>query len=346
MPRKFDINRYGWDEKAGKFYHKESGSHVNSTTARKIRAHYQENNLELPKSRSQQNKAARAAKMADAPKTPTTKRTRSNIFNQTKKLYPKGFFDKPLNGMKGKEWNEFTRKFKITERNPRYHGQKYKHSGLKWDEGKYNFLHKDKGRVIRDSKDKWGTHIKNKPGNATVLHELKGMVRQLEIAVRQVHVNAEHFRIALGHRAIEVFKQSFNKRQFNSSFTTRWTRLADYTIRKRAKRGTGSRILKEYGDLEDSIKFQKNVGPMSSRVYTDKVRANDQHHKKHTICYAGYHNEGKGTYGSGWGRMTPKPYIKRQFMGHSSQLSPIKNNFVRKLVETFLFDDVFMAKSV
>lgn len=116
--------------------------------------------------------------------------------------------------------------------------------------------------------------------------------------------------------------------------------------KKRARRGTGNRILKEYGDLYNSIRIKEHAGLYRTRVYTDVVHANASHHKKHSICYAGYHNEGEGTYGSGWNGHKPKPYIRRQFMGHSSYLDPLTDSFMRKMVKLYLFDSVFLIKKV
>lgn len=48
---------------------------------------------------------------------------------------------------------------------------------------------------------------------------------------------------------------------------------------KRARRGTGSKILKEYGDLYNSIRIDEHAGLYATRVYTDVVHANASHHK-------------------------------------------------------------------
>lgn len=94
----------------------------------------------------------------------------------------------------------------------------------------------------------------------------------------------------------------------------------------------------------ESIKLKERVNLITTRVYTDIVPANAAKHKKHSICYAGYHNEGKGTYGRGWNGHKPKPYIRRQFMGHSSHLDPYKDSFMRKMMKMYLFDSVFLVK--
>lgn len=190
---------------------------------------------------------------------------------------------------------------------------------------------------------RWGANINSK-GPATVLYGTKQWIRQIQISLHALYVNAENFRIVVGQRAIKVFQNSFKYQQFYSSRTQRWKPLSAWTLKKRAWRGTGSRILKEYGDLYNSIKIDESAGPMTTRVYTDIVPANAGHHKKHSICYAGYHNEGKGTYGSGWNGHKPKPYIRRQFMGHSSHLDPYKDSFMKKMMKMYLFDSVFLIK--
>lgn len=210
-----------------------------------------------------------------------------------------------------------------------------------WSRGEFKGLD---GKIKRgSSKVRWGANI-NSNTPATVLVGTKQWIRQLQISIHALHIQAEHFRIVVGQRAIKVFQNSFKYQQFYSSRTQRWRPLSAYTLKKRAARGTGNRILKEYGDLYNSIKIDENAGPMTTRVYTDIVPANAGHHKRHSICYAGYHNEGKGTYGSGWNGHKPKPYIRRQFMGHSSHLDPYRDSFMKKMMKMYLFDSVFLIK--
>lgn len=200
------------------------------------------------------------------------------------------------------------------------------------------------GRIMNGSSTgRWGANINSNAG-ATILNGSKQWIRQLQISLHALYINAENFRIVVGHRAIKVFQNSFKYQQFYSNRTQHWRSLSSYTLRKRAHRGTGNRILKEYGDLYESIKLKERVNLMTTRVYTDIVPANASKHKKHSICYAGYHNEGKGTYGSGWNGHKPKPYVRRQFMGHSSHLDPYKDSFMKKMMKMYLFDSVFLVK--
>lgn len=200
------------------------------------------------------------------------------------------------------------------------------------------------------SSERWGTNINRAKsgasGSATILIGTKQWVRQIQVSLHQLYINAENFRILAGQRAIKVFQNSFKYQQFYSKNSRSWTSLSSYTLRKRASRGTGNRILKEYGDLYNSIKIDINADSITTRVYTDVVPANISHHKKHSICYAGYHNEGKGTYGKGRNGNAPKPYIRRQFIGHSSYLDPFSDNFMKKMMKIYLFDSVFLVKKV
>lgn len=214
--------------------------------------------------------------------------------------------------------------------------------------GRVSYIN-SKGSVSKSSSsDRWGADTnQGKRGagsSATILNGTKQWIRQIQISQYALRVQAENFRVVVGRRAMKVFQNSFKYQQFYSNRSRRWTPLSSYTLKKRARRGTGSRILKEYGDLYNSIKLDESAGVGRTRVYTDIVPANVGHHKKHSICYAGYHNEGKGTYGSAWNGHKPKPYVKRQFMGHSSYLNPFTDSFMRKMMKLYLFDSVFLMK--
>lgn len=214
--------------------------------------------------------------------------------------------------------------------------------------GRVSYIN-SKGSVSKSSSsDRWGADTnQGKRGagsSATILNGTKQWIRQIQISQYALRMQAENFRVVVGRRAMKVFQNSFKYQQFYSNRSRRWTPLSSYTLKKRARRGTGSRILKEYGDLYNSIKLDESAGVGRTRVYTDIVPANAGHHKKHSICYAGYHNEGKGTYGSAWNGHKPKPYVKRQFMGHSSYLNPFTDSFMRKMMKLYLFDSVFLIK--
>ncbi len=209
--------------------------------------------------------------------------------------------------------------------------------------GRAYFL--DSKGVLRktSSKNLWGSNI-NQKAPATILNGSKQWIRQIQISLYALGIQAENFRIVAGRRALKVFQNSFKYKQFYNRGAQSWTPLSTFTLKKRASRGTGNRILKEYGDLYNSLKFKENTPPGTTRIFTDVVHANSSHHKKHSICYARYHNEGQGTYGSGWNGRKPKAYIQRQFMGHSSYLDPFTDSFMRKMMKLYLFDSVFLTK--
>lgn len=198
------------------------------------------------------------------------------------------------------------------------------------------------------SNSRWGANVGGKKGgsagSATILFGTKQWIRQIQISQYALRVQAENFRVMAGKRAIKVFQNSIKYQQFYTSGSRRWAPLSSATLKKRAHRGTGNRILKEYGDLLRSIKIKEKVSVRVTKVYTDIVSANISHHKKHSICYAGYHNEGKGTYGIGRNGRKAKKYIQRQFMGHSSYLNPLTDSFMRKMMKLYLFDSVFLVK--
>lgn len=213
--------------------------------------------------------------------------------------------------------------------------------------GRANFTDSSGKVRLTSSNNQWGANInksKSGVGGAVILEGSKQWIQQLQISIYALNLQAENFRVMVGRRAIKVFQNSFKYQQFYHNKSQKWPALSEATLKKRAKRGTGSRILKEYGDLYNSIKLEENAGPFKTRVYTDIVPANTGHHKRQSICYAGYHNEGHGTYGAPKNGHTPKAYIKRKFMGHSSYLNPFTDSFIRKMMKLYLFDSVFLVK--
>lgn len=189
---------------------------------------------------------------------------------------------------------------------------------------------------------KWGSNLDG--SHVTILNSFKEWLEYLEIAIHAVTVQSEHFRIMAGQRAMEVFQKSFSYQKFYTANSRKWANLAPYTLRKRAKRHTGSRKLHEYGDLQGSIKIKEKDG-LYTTVYTDTVPANKAKHKKLSNCYAGFHNEGEGTYGASKGSHIARPYIRRQFIGHSSYLNPMTDPWLSKMTKRYLFDSVFLSKS-
>lgn len=205
-----------------------------------------------------------------------------------------------------------------------------------------------KPKLMPDSSSRrWGANLnqmnrkdlgKSQAGKGAVLMGSKEWVRQIQISIYQLGINAERFRVIVGKRALQVFRESFKYKQFWSTGSTKWPSLAPYTLKKRAKRGTGSSILREYGDLYNSIQIDENAKGFT-RIYTKPVAANQEKHKKRTICYAGYHNDPRP--GDVYGR-SGTPYKRRQFMGHSDKI----DTFALSVMKRYLFDDVFLIKKV
>lgn len=86
------------------------------------------------------------------------------------------------------------------------------------------------------SSGRWGANInKNKkgaPGSTTVLAGTKQWIRQIQISLHQLYINAENFRVVAGQRAIKVFQNSFKYQQFYSNGSRKWASLSSFTIKK------------------------------------------------------------------------------------------------------------------
>lgn len=308
MAKRFDVSNYSFDEESGKWYDRESGNFVrNKNTLRRL------------------YEATGRANIGRQVRKTTPKVTRSSaLWQKYGKFFPaqskKSFSEawaKPMTLRGGSNPNQnFSRVY--------YHGPD--------------------GIGIRDNANrKWGANINSsKSGSATILEGTKEWERHFMIVLHYLPIRAANFRVLVSKRAMKVFQNSFRYQQFYSRPTQRWKALSSATLQKRMKRETGSRILREYGDLYKSLKSKEKGN--TTTVYTDIVPADPGHHKKYSICYAGYHNEGKGTYGRSWNGHKAKPYIKRQFMGHSSYLDPLKDGFMKKMMKIYLFDSVFLAK--
>lgn len=313
MSQSFNLSKYEFDEEYGKWYVKKTGNFVrNKNTLRKLYETTGRGNV----SRQLGTTSPATAK------TPT----RSTAISQK---YGK-FFPSQSKARFSEAWAK-----PLTLKG----GSNPSHNFIRVD-----YHDSATGKTVRDNANRrFGANIN--AGSGSVLDGKNEWERHLRIARHYLVVQAANFRVLVGQRALKVFQNSFKYRRFYSNGGQQWKDLAPYTIMKRGWRGTGSRILKEYGDLYKSIK-ERSKGS-TTQIYTDIVPANAGHHKKHSICYAGYHNEGKGTYGSKyWNGHKPKPYVKRQFMGHSSHLDPFQDQFMRKMMKMYLFDSVFLIKKV
>lgn len=261
--------------------------------------------LQVPKSAPQPSSKVEVR----APK--TIKKSVRNLFNKNLKIPTKnGSWGKPLTITGGKNAN------------------------FAWGRGLYKNAEGGISQV--SSKLKFGTQV-NSGGTTGEFESFAQLARHFQVTSHALSLNIEHFRIAALHRAHKIFLTSFKIKAFHSRGEANWPALATFTIHKRAKRGTGSRILYELGDLKNSIKVDEGTG----KIFTDKVAP--KKHKKLYNCYAGWHNEGEGTYGKGFGARPPQPYKKRQFIGHSTYLDPFVDNQMSWMVKRYLFDSVFLA---
>lgn len=327
MAKKFDPSKYEYYKPTGKFYVK-GGSEVTN-----------------PKVLKQLREAMGHSQ--------STARTRSKSLAMPSK-YNKLFSP---SSFKSKEFVRSSRVLALTGgKNPEYG----------WSRAFFEGVGKDgKPATQKDVwTRKWGTLRnqlskkdigKTKIGKGVILKGGKDWIRHIRIAIHQLQVNAENFRVIVGHRALKVFQMSFSHQRFYSTGSQKWAPLSLHTKEKRKKRGTGSRILKEFGDLYSSIKIHDSIadkyGVKSTRVYTDLVgpRNKDEYkskkddkqrkYKKHTLCYAGLHNNPRPGYTYGNSR---RPYIQRQFMGHSN----IIDSFALSKLRTYFFDNVFLIKKV
>lgn len=326
--KRFDPSKFEWNSSTGKLYYRE-GSWTRHATDSEIREYR----------RSTGESAGRRRIRGESVKMSSKYRS---LFN------PSSF--------KNKEFVKASRLLGLTGgKNPEYGWHRAFFEGV------------DKDGKLATQKDiwtrKWGTLRnqlskkdigKTKIGKGAVLNGSKDWIRHLQIAIHQLQVNAEKFRVIVGHRALKVFQKSFALQRFYATGSQKWTPLSFYTKEKRMKRGTGSRILKEFGDLYNSIKIHDSLadnGVKLTRIYTDIVKPRDKEkyksrrdekqrkHKKHTLCYAGLHNNPKPGYTYGNRR---RPYIQRQFMGHSD----IIDSFALSKLRVYFFDNVFLIIQV
>lgn len=310
MARKFNLDRYTIDESTGRWYNQEVGNWVtNPNTLRRI---YQATGTTPPK-----RERARTIKPV------TARQAKLNAASKFSRFFTRGT-NFSLNGHVSSRYKAMT----LSKGSISY--------------GRVEYIN-ESGKLVKTKvNDRWAADAskgQKLSGSVCVINGTKDWVRQILITRHQLHVQAEHFRIIVGQRAQKVFQLSFRYHRFYSDGASNWKKLAPYTIKKRQKRGTGDRVLVEYGDLQKSIKIKSRSKGHTTSVYTDIVKANTSHYKKHSICYGGLHNEGKGYHGP-----SGTPYSRRQFLGHSTHLNPMTDSFLRRMMKQYLFDSVWLVK--
>lgn len=175
---------------------------------------------------------------------------------------------------------------------------------------------------------------------------LKIVALQLGIAAHYVYVAMEQWKVVLAQRALQIFKESFDSKSFNSAIGGRkWHGLMKSTIAKRKRDGTWpgqGGILTATGKLRDSLYIQPiEVGKnnktqrITGEAVEDTWGGKRKPVQKRKRNYAGIHNNPQffkaTTYPNG------TPYRQRKFMGQSTKI----DSFIQMYESRYLFDSVF-----
>ena len=190
---------------------------------------------------------------------------------------------------------------------------------------------------------KWGMKIsQGKGSSASVLNGIPELLLHLKIAKYKFAVQAEHFRITVGQRALKIIELSFKYHKFYNEDTP-WQSLAPFTKKKRLWRNTWKgdhkSILFEYGALSRAFETT-NVGSMT-RIVNNRKASHGRRAKGANAYLAGIHNEGAPK-GMKWGKAIPR----RQFMGWTNSNSMDKiDTFALSIADRYLFDSVFLSKA-
>ena len=129
-------------------------------------------------------------------------------------------------------------------------------------------------------------------------------------AINKYSLGIWNFEVSIGNAAVEVFRDSFSMRRFNSRGGSSWVMRT-----KRNLRGFTVGSLIESGALRSSIKYKLIRGGV--KIYTDP-NAFSKSYRHKGFCYAAVHNEPKSA-GTRTGRVANMP--QRKFMGHSTVLN-------------------------
>lgn len=212
------------------------------------------------------------------------------------------------------------------------------------------------------SHGEWGAKLSNGKykGAVFVLNGLQEWMKHLQIAKYQMTIQAEHFRITVGQRALRVFQLAFKYHKFYNE-DSNWKELASYTRRKRMVAGTwfGSQKSKLYetGAMAGAFDYKPKMGNMtqistgtpsttrkrmSVRDVVKGVPLKGRSTYTTNYVYAGIHNEGVPK-----GRKPGSKVPRRQFMGwsnyHLHHMDKI-DTFAYEIADRYLFDSVFLTK--
>lgn len=166
----------------------------------------------------------------------------------------------------------------------------------------------------------------------------KALAAKWQALPNKFDVNVFNFETLIGAAAVDVFKESFTLRKFNSTGQAPWPSRNDNQPHP---------LLYETGSLKDSIKVKKRTPKHKVVIYTDdsefinsnrnqsdphKYGARKNKNRDYAFVYAAIHNMG----GKGSGATGRAAFIKqRQFMGDSTVLESKLDYYSRKIFDGF-----------
>lgn len=166
----------------------------------------------------------------------------------------------------------------------------------------------------------------------------KRLAAQWRTLPAKFEVNVFNFETLIGPAIVDVFKESFTLKKFNSTGQAPWPSRNDTR---------SNPLLYESGALKDSIKVKKRTKKHSVVIYTDdsefihsyrnstdphKYGARRNKNRNYAFVYAGIHNLG----GRASGATGLAAFIKpRQFMGYSTVADSRMLYYTNKIFEGF-----------
>lgn len=170
-------------------------------------------------------------------------------------------------------------------------------------------------------------------GKGTIkLPNFQWMILTLKWAATRLPISANNWKVVVAKRAQKVFQDSFKLKKFNSDGEKRWKANTSWTVKKRKWRGTwpgAGKLMQETNELYNSMKF---FNPPSI-LAPARVRV----HRRGAVV----HNDPEpgDTYGRGFGTHSAKPVVRRQFMGHSTEIEKFENTYI----DNYFFYDIWRA---
>lgn len=149
-------------------------------------------------------------------------------------------------------------------------------------------------------------------------------IAQWQPLPHRFELNVWDFQVSIGKAAVEIFKQSFDMKRFNSTGSVVW--------RHRPKRNAGGYTvggLVESRSLRNSIVYETETYHRSKgrvKVYTDPAAFSGTYRHK-GFCFAAVHNSDDPSVRTG--RVARMP--QRQFMPTENKDSSVMNDKLREL---------------